>query len=163
MLILFTQLLLNNQNCSHKLAFPKNKVLVWICTHTMYMLMILRVALHFTAALDRSLNRIIIGWYCGAGVCGLTGCISFSLSPALPTFFNNNNNNNNTSVMCTIECRVSFQCHQHNKYAAFESQTLLSVAITEHGCCSAYLRSIILFSRVLGAKTATPHADNIAK
>ena len=35
-----------------------------------------------------------IGWYCGAGVFGLIGCISFSLSLALPTFFNNNNNNN---------------------------------------------------------------------
>ena len=27
--------------------------------------------------------------YCGAGVFGLTGCISLSLSLALPTFFNN--------------------------------------------------------------------------
>ena len=35
-----------------------------------------------------------IGWYCGAGVFGLTGCISLSLSLALPTFINNNNNNN---------------------------------------------------------------------
>ena len=33
-----------------------------------------------------------IGWYCGAGVFGLIGCISLSLSLALPTFFNNNNN-----------------------------------------------------------------------
>ena len=36
-----------------------------------------------------------IGWYCGAGVFGLIGCIPLSLSLALPTFFNNNNNNNN--------------------------------------------------------------------
>ena len=36
-----------------------------------------------------------IGWYCGAGVFGLIGCISLSLSIALPTFYNNNNNNNN--------------------------------------------------------------------
>ena len=35
-----------------------------------------------------------IGWYCGAGVFGLIGCTSLSLSLALPTFFNNNNNNN---------------------------------------------------------------------
>ena len=34
-----------------------------------------------------------IGWYCGAGVFGLIGCIPLSLSLALPTFFNNNNNN----------------------------------------------------------------------
>ena len=34
-----------------------------------------------------------IGWYCGAGVFRLIGCISLSLSLALPTFFNNNNNN----------------------------------------------------------------------
>ena len=34
-----------------------------------------------------------IGWYCGAGVFGLIGCISLSLSLALLTFFNNNNNN----------------------------------------------------------------------
>ena len=33
--------------------------------------------------------------YCTAGVFGLVGCISLSLSLALPTFFNNNNNNNN--------------------------------------------------------------------
>ena len=30
----------------------------------------------------------------GAEVFGLIGCISLSLSLALPTFFNNNNNNN---------------------------------------------------------------------
>ena len=30
-----------------------------------------------------------IDFYCGAGVFGLTGCISLSLSLALPTFFNN--------------------------------------------------------------------------
>ena len=35
-----------------------------------------------------------IGWYCDAGVFGLIGCISLSLSLALPTFFNNNNNIN---------------------------------------------------------------------
>ena len=35
-----------------------------------------------------------IGWYCGAGIFGLIGCISLSLSLALPTFFNNNNNIN---------------------------------------------------------------------
>ena len=29
-----------------------------------------------------------IGWYCGAGVFGLIGCISLSLSLALPTIFN---------------------------------------------------------------------------
>ena len=33
-----------------------------------------------------------VGWYCGAGVFGLIGCISLSLSLALQTFFNNNNN-----------------------------------------------------------------------
>ena len=31
-----------------------------------------------------------LGWYCGAEVFGLIGCISLSLSLALPTFFNNN-------------------------------------------------------------------------
>ena len=35
-----------------------------------------------------------IGWYCGTGVFGLIGCISLSLSLALPNFFNNNNNIN---------------------------------------------------------------------
>ena len=34
-----------------------------------------------------------IGWYWGAGVFGLIGCISLSLSLALPTFFKNNNIN----------------------------------------------------------------------
>ena len=38
-----------------------------------------------------------IGWYCGAGVFGLIGCTSLSLSLALPTFFNNNNNNSSLS------------------------------------------------------------------
>ena len=33
-----------------------------------------------------------MGWYCGAGVFGLIGCIPLSLSLALPTFFYNNNN-----------------------------------------------------------------------
>ena len=32
-----------------------------------------------------------IVWYCGAWVFGLIGCISLSLSLALPTFFNNDN------------------------------------------------------------------------
>ena len=31
-----------------------------------------------------------IGLYCGAGVFGLVGCISLSVSIALPTSFNNN-------------------------------------------------------------------------
>ena len=35
-----------------------------------------------------------IGWYCGAVVFGLIGCISLSPSLALLNFFNNNNNNN---------------------------------------------------------------------
>ena len=30
---------------------------------------------------------LFIGWYCGTGVFGLIGCISLSLSLALPTFF----------------------------------------------------------------------------
>ena len=33
-----------------------------------------------------------IGWFCGAEVFRLIGCISLSLSLPLPTFFNNNNN-----------------------------------------------------------------------
>ena len=36
-----------------------------------------------------------IGWYCEAGVFGLIGYISLSLSLALLTSFNNCNNNNN--------------------------------------------------------------------
>ena len=38
-----------------------------------------------------------IGWYSEAGVFGLIGCTSLSLSLALPTSFNNNNNNNNNN------------------------------------------------------------------
>ena len=41
-----------------------------------------------------------IGWYCGAGFFGLIGCISLSLSLALPTLFNNNNNNRVLSRDC---------------------------------------------------------------
>ena len=36
-----------------------------------------------------------IGWYCIPWVFGLIGCITLSLSLALPIFYNNNNNNNN--------------------------------------------------------------------
>ena len=39
------------------------------------------------------------GWYCRTGVFGLIGCISLSLSLALPTSFNNNNNNNNSTTV----------------------------------------------------------------
>ena len=38
-----------------------------------------------------------IGWYCGAGVFDLIGCISLSLSLALPTSFNDDNNNNDNN------------------------------------------------------------------
>ena len=41
---------------------------------------------------SRLLFFLSIGWYCGAGVFGLIGCTSLSLSLALPTIFNNNNN-----------------------------------------------------------------------
>ena len=40
-----------------------------------------------------------IGWYCGAGVFGLIGCTSLSLSLALPTSFNNNNNARNDGLV----------------------------------------------------------------
>ena len=35
-----------------------------------------------------------IGWFCGAGVFGLIGCLSLSHSLEFPTSFNNNNTNN---------------------------------------------------------------------
>ena len=44
-----------------------------------------------------------IGWYFGAGVFVLIGCISLSLSLALPTFFNNNNNCCQTSINSVIK------------------------------------------------------------
>ena len=40
-----------------------------------------------------SIFRVLVDWYCRAGVFGLIGCTSLSLSLALPTFFNNNNIN----------------------------------------------------------------------
>ena len=43
-----------------------------------------------------------IGRYCVAGVFGLIGCISLSLSLALPTFFNNNNNNKAVDLVCLV-------------------------------------------------------------
>ena len=46
-----------------------------------------------------------IGWYCAAGVFGLTGCRSLSLSLALPISINNNNNNNKEhKVYCFNLC-----------------------------------------------------------
>ena len=48
-----------------------------------------------------------IGFYCGAGVFGLIGCISLSLSLALPTFFHNNNSNNtNNNTCCNIQYNI---------------------------------------------------------
>ena len=44
---------------------------------------------------------LFIGWYCGAGIFGLIGCASLSLSRALPTFFNINNNNNRLDLVIT--------------------------------------------------------------
>ena len=49
-----------------------------------------------------SLSLFFIGWYCGAGVFGLIGCISLSLSLALPTFLNNNKNNTLRSWYRTV-------------------------------------------------------------
>ena len=46
----------------------------------------------------RFLLFLSIGWYCGAEVLGLIGCISLSLNLALPTLFNNNNNDNKIRV-----------------------------------------------------------------
>ena len=48
-----------------------------------------------------------IGWYCGALVFVLIGCIPLSLRLALPTFFNNNNNNSSNH-----RCRAQFKCAQ---------------------------------------------------
>ena len=42
-----------------------------------------------------------IGFHCGAGLFGLIGCTSLSLSLALPTFLNNNNNTFNESDSLT--------------------------------------------------------------
>ena len=58
-----------------------------------------------------------IGWYCEAGVFGLIGCISLSLSLALPTSFNNNNNNNSTSrVSFTFFLLTAATCCQMLKF-----------------------------------------------
>ena len=59
----------------------------------------------FFISLSCSINTIVfysfpflfflsISWYCGAWVFALIGCLSLSLSHALPKFFKNNNNNN---------------------------------------------------------------------
>ena len=54
-----------------------------------------------------------IGWYCGAGVFGLIGCISLSLSLALPTFFNNNNKKTNVAIhFIQSLARSTINCHQ---------------------------------------------------
>ena len=50
-----------------------------------------------------------LGWYCGAGVFGLIGCISLSLSLSLPTSFNNNNKNENRSDS-QIGCQNNLYC-----------------------------------------------------
>ena len=44
-----------------------------------------------SSTLSSFLFFLSIGWYCGAEIFGLIGCISLSLSLALPTILNNNN------------------------------------------------------------------------
>ena len=47
---------------------------------------------YYSSTIFPCLFFLSIDWYCGAGVFGLIGCISLSLSLALPTSFNNINN-----------------------------------------------------------------------
>ena len=47
----------------------------------------------------------VYGLLLWAGVFGLIGCTSLSLSLTLPTFFNNNNNNPLSSTYCTVSTR----------------------------------------------------------
>ena len=47
-----------------------------------------------------------IGWYCGAGVFGLIGCISLSLCLVLTTLLCNNDNNNNSYWKSRCRCKV---------------------------------------------------------
>ena len=55
-----------------------------------------------------SLSLLSFYRYCGAGVCGLIGCIFISPNLALKTFFNNNINNNNDNNLC-INLRTPLQ------------------------------------------------------
>ena len=47
---------------------------------------------YYSLLLSFPFSSFCIGWYCGAGVFGLIGCISLSPSLALLTFLNNYNN-----------------------------------------------------------------------
>ena len=60
-----------------------------------------------------SFSSLSIGWYCGAGVFGLIGCISLSPSLALLTFFNNNNNNNKKVTAWTSWANLNANATQH--------------------------------------------------
>ena len=61
-----------------KLLYPYYCILLFFCSlHSVYRMKTLSFFIRAS------------GWYCGAGVFGLIGCTSLSLSLALPTSFNN--------------------------------------------------------------------------
>ena len=61
------------------------------------------LSLLLSSTLFPCLFFLSIGWYYRAGVFGLIGCLSLSLSLALPTFFNNNSNNDNNNEFLLLK------------------------------------------------------------
>ena len=95
------------------LQTPYSMVFDWLVSRTGPMLFYLPKLLYpyYSLLLFFSfLFFLSIGWYYWAGVCRLIGCISPSLSLALPTFFNNNNANNTFSASYKI---LPYYCHYY--------------------------------------------------
>ena len=60
---------------------------------SVFLLALTALSLLLSSTIHPFLSFLPMGWYCTAGVFGMIGCISLSLSLTLPTSFNNYNNN----------------------------------------------------------------------
>ena len=76
--------------CCPRLLYPYYNLLLFFPFSSFCLLVVIGLR-SLDWFLSLSLLSVYIGWYCAAGVIGLIGCISLSLSLALPTTFNNNN------------------------------------------------------------------------
>ena len=72
-----------------------------------------------------------IGWYCGAGVFILIGCVSLSLSLALPTSFNNNNYNEGAYLLSTVKV-PSIIIQWYSLIPSYQSLSIGSLQFVTH-------------------------------
>ena len=112
-----------------------------------------------------SLFFLSIGWYCGAGVFGLIGCISLSLNIALPTFFNNNNFSLVLSFFCPLSqlpdssyLPYNFRSHKICATASDvqESAVIYGTVIESHMVDNHSLKSHVIKGDALVAHVVDP-------